>query len=406
MIKVGLDIGNSKISSVVCDVRADGSKKVLSFISRPTNNLKKSTIINLELLRNEISKIISEAEKESETTIKSIILNIPAVESLSVFTNSEIKINNEKINDLHLKKAINESNLMDPIEDYQTIQNLLIGYKLDNKILSSDPIGNYGNNLEVNFYKFAVKKNFTKTLTSLFNNLEINIENFVPTPLSSALSILNQDDMSLGAICIDLGAGSSSISLFENEKLIYMDSINIGGNNITNDIARGIPTTIDSAERLKTLYGSVISSPSDENELIEVPIIGDDFSKSKQINRSTVNLIIKPRVEENLELLRQKLKEYDLHRKYIKNLVLTGGGSLLEGIADYAQIIFDSNVRLGKPKFIQGIKNEFLKPQFSQTLGTILFEKNQFEIKYLKKKEKIKKNDVLSRFSSWLDKYI
>ena len=406
MIKVGIDIGNSKISIIVCDIKNDGSKKVLSFISKPTINLNKSTIINLELAKKEINEIISEAEKESQTTIKSVILNIPAVESLSLFTNSEIKINNEKINDLHLKKAINESKLLDSLENYETIQSLIIGYKLDNKILSNDPIGNYGNNLEVNYYKFVIKKNFTKTLSSMFNNIQIDIENFVPTPLSSALSTLNKDDKLLGAICIDLGAGSSSISLFENEKLVYMDSINIGGKNITNDIARGIPTTVDSAERLKTLHGSVIFSPSDENDLIDVPVVGDDLSKSKQINRSSVNLIIKPRVEETLELLRQKLKEHNLHRKRIKNLVLTGGGSLLEGITDYAQIIFDSNVRLGKPQSIKGINNEYLKPQFSQTIGTVLFKKSEFEIKYLKKQEKIKKNDVFSRFSSWLDDYI
>lgn len=406
MIKVGIDIGNSKITCIVCDVKIDSSKKVLSFISKPTKSLKKSTIINTQIIKKEIKEIINEAEKESQTAIKSIILNIPAVDSLSVFSSSEIKILNEKISDLHLKKAINESNLMDSLDGYEIIQKLITGYKLDNKILTSDPLGNYGNSLSLNYYKFAVKQNYSKTLLSLFNDLDIDVENFLPTPLSSALSTLNNDDKSLGAICIDLGAGSSSIALFENEKIIYMDSISIGGNNITIDIARGIPTTLNSAERLKTLYGSVLSSPSDENDIIDVPVLGDEQEKFKQINRSIVNSIIKPRVEETLELIRQKLKDYNLHKKQIKNLVLTGGGSLLEGITDYAQIIFDSNVRVGKPFPISGIKKQFLSPQFSQTIGTMFYNKSDFEIKYLKKQEKNKKNDVFSRFSSWLDEYI
>ena len=240
----------------------------------------------------------------------------------------------------------------------------------------------------------------------MFENLNIHIENYVPTPLSSSLATLNSDDILLGAVCIDLGASSSSIALFENEKLIFMDAINVGGKNITNDIARGVSTNIERAERLKTLYGSVISSPSDEYELIEVPYLSNEPSKFKQINRSTINSIIKPRAEETLELIWQKLKEYNFHRKQIKNLILTGGGAILEGITEYTQVIFDSNVRIGMPLSIKGLDKKFINPQFSQTIGTILYNKSDYEIEFLQNKEKYKKNTVLRRFSSWLDQYI
>ena len=406
MIKVGIDIGSSKISSIVCDIKSDGSKKVLSFINNPINNTKKSLVTNLFLLKDDINKTINDAARESQTDIKSINLNLPAIDSLSIPSNTEIKISGEKINDLHIKKAINQSNILEPIENFEIIQNFITNYELDKKFLSNSPIGTFGDILKVNFYKYAVKKNYTNTVLNLFNDLNIHIENYVPTPLSSALATLNSDDKLLGAICIDLGASSSSIALFENEKLIFMDAINIGGRNITHDIARGVSTNLESAERLKTLYGSVISSPSDEYELIEIPYLSNDPSKSKQINRSTVNAIIKPRVEETLELIWQKLKANNLHKKQIKNLVLTGGGALLEGITEYAQVIFDSNVRVGKPMPIIGLNKNFLNSQFSQTVGTIFYDKSEYEIDFLKNKEKIKKNSVLSRFFSWLDKYI
>ncbi len=406
MIKVGLDIGNSKISLIVCDIKNDGSKKILSFISKPTQNVKKSSIVNLNLIKKEISAILREAEKESQTSIKSIILNIPATESFSIFGNSKIDISGEKINELHLKKALNNSDIFEPIENYQIIENLIIGYMLDKHTPINDPIDNFGDSLTVNYYKFSVKKNFIKTVLSLFKDLNINIENFIPTPLSSALATLNKDDKALGAICIDLGASSSSIALFENEKLIYLDAINIGGKNITNDIARGIPTTINNAERLKNLYGSVISSPSDEYEIIDVPDLQDNINQSKQINRNTVNLIIKPRVEETLELIRQKLKDYNLHKRQIKNIILTGGGSLLEGITEYAEMIFDGNARVSKPFLINGLDKAFQNTQYSQTIGTILYDKSEFEIKFLKNKEKKQKNHIFRHFSSWLDKYI
>ena len=405
MIKVGIDIGNSKISSIVCDIKTDGSKKILSFISNPTTYVNKSMVTNLVSVKDEIHKTISEAAKESQTDIKSVNLNLPAIESSSIFSESEINVSGKMISDLHLKKAVNQSDILETIENYDVIQKFISSYELDNKFFSNSPIGTFGDNLKLNFYKFAVKKNYTNTLSSLFKNLNIHIENYVPTPLSSSLATLNSDDKLLGAICIDLGASSTSIALFENEKLIFMDAINVGGKNITNDIARGVSTNIESAERLKTLYGSVISSPSDEYELIEIPM-SNEPSKFKQINRSTINSIIKPRAEETLELIWQKLKEYNFHRKQIKNLILTGGGAILEGIAEYAQVIFDSNVRIGMPLSIKGLDKKFINPQFSQTIGTILFNKSDYEIEFLRSEEKYKKNTVLSRFSSWLDQYI
>jgi len=405
MIKVGIDIGNSKISSIVCDIKTDGSKKILSFISNPTTYVNKSMVTNLVSVKDEIHKTINEAAKESQTDIKSVNLNLPAIESSSIFSESEINVSGKMISDLHLKKAVNQSDILETIENYEIIQKFISSYELDNKFFSNSPIGTFGDNLKLNLYKFAVKKNYTNTLSSLFKSLNIHIENYVPTPLSSSLATLNSDDKLLGAICIDLGASSTSIALFENEKLIFMDAINVGGKNITNDIARGVSTNIESAERLKTLYGSVISSPSDEYELIEIPM-SNEPSKFKQINRSTINSIIKPRAEETLELIWQKLKEYNFHRKQIKNLILTGGGAILEGIAEYAQVIFDSNVRIGMPLSIKGLDKKFINPQFSQTIGTILFNKSDYEIEFLKNEEKNKKNTVLSRFSSWLDQYI
>ena len=119
MIKVGIDIGNSKISSIVCDIKNDGSKKVLSFICNPTSFVNKSLVTDLVSIKDEIYKIINDAAKESQTDIKSVNLNLPAVESLSLFSDSEIKISGEMISDLHLKTVINQSDFFEPIENFE-----------------------------------------------------------------------------------------------------------------------------------------------------------------------------------------------------------------------------------------------------------------------------------------------
>ena len=125
MIKVGIDIGNSKISSIVCDIKTDGSKNILSFISNPTTLVNKSTVTNLVSIKEEIQRIINESAKESQTNIKSINLNLPAVESFSIFSESEINISGKMISDLHLKKAVNQSDILETIEKYFVIQKFI-----------------------------------------------------------------------------------------------------------------------------------------------------------------------------------------------------------------------------------------------------------------------------------------
>lgn len=406
MIKVGLDIGNSKISCIVCDLKAKHDPLVLSFVSQPTSNVSKGIITNIDVVKNEIKEIINLAGKESQTEIKSINLNIPLTDSLSYFYNSMVSINNEQINDLHLKKAINNSVYFDEIQKKKILMNYILSYEIDNKFVLNNPIGNFASSLSLNFYKLSLDVNIINTYENLFKSLQIHVENLIPKPLSSGLATLTKDDMDLGALCIDLGESSTSFSVFQNKKLIFCDSINVGSKNITIDLARGISTTKESAERLKTLYGSVISSPSDEYEIIDVPSASIHEDQSKQINRSTINSIIKPRVEETLELVWQKLKQYNLHKKRIKNIVLTGGGSELEGIIDYAQIIFDSNSRLGKPIPISGLSKNYLGPKFSQTIGLIHFNPKDYEIDFIKKTPRTGKKGIFKQFSSWLDEYI
>ena len=321
MIKVGLDIGNSKISCVVCDIKNNQKPNVLSFINLPTNNIYKSSIANFESIKKEVREVIELAATESETDIKSIHLTVPLFSSSSYFYNSRIHIENQIINELHLKKAINQSEFFTESINQQVLINYILNYEIDDQLVSDNPIGNFANKLNLNFYKLSVNQNIIKTYIKLFNELKIHIEHLIPKPLASALAVLNNDDKELGSICIDLGAASTSVAMFENNKLVFCDSINIGSKNITNDIARGISTTLESAERLKTLYGSVLSSPSDEYEIIEVPLVSSEENQFKQISRNTINLIIKPRVEETLELIWQKLKQYQLHNKKIKSVI-------------------------------------------------------------------------------------
>ena len=406
MIKVGLNIGNSKISCAVLEIKENKKFKLLSCESYPSKILKKNLITNFDELLNEIKSLINESEKKSQTKINSINLNLPTFESISKYYDSEIEILNNEISELDIKKAINKSDYFSINEDCYELYNNIYAYILDNNLLSSSPIGSYGQYLKILFYKILIPNKIISSYKNIINKLNIKVDNFVPSPLSSALAVLSEDEKTIGSICIDLGHSNTSISIFENNNFIYGDSVLVGSNNITNDIARGVSTTIDSAERLKTLYSSLISAPSDEYEIIEVPIISGENDKFVQINRLKINSIVKPRVEETLEMIWQKLKQNNLHKKHIKNVVLTGGGSQLEGISQYAELIFSSNVRIGYPKKFLISQEVITNSSFADVIGCSMFDPDIFLNKITEKQGKKQKKQGFNGFFNWLDQYI
>ena len=406
MIKAGLDIGNSKISFVIADYKNTDNINILSIASVPNNNIKKNIILNFENLHDQIKSLVIEAEKQSQTKLNSINLNLSLLNSNSHYYNSEIELKNERISELHLKKIINQSEYFNnPSEKFEIFNNIT-SYDIDNNLYFNAPIGNYSDNIKINFYKIYIQKKYSANISSVIKKLKLNIDNYIPSPLSSSLSSLTKDEKELGTISIDLGHSTSSISVFENNKFVYGDTIGVGSNNVTLDIARGLSTTISSAERLKTLYGSLVSSPSDDHEIIEIPIVSGDKNTFKQITRSSLNSIIKPRIEETLEMIWQKIRDNNLRTKKLNNVVLTGGGAMMDNIAKYVETIFASGVRVSGPLEQLNLENSFKKPNYCDIIGSILYDQDLFKIHFLANQSKTSKKRGISGFFTWLDQYI
>ncbi len=406
MIKAGLDIGNSKISCVIADYKNTENINILSIASVPNNNIKKNIVLNFENLHDQIKSLVIDAEKQSQTKLNSINLNLSLLNSNSHYYNSAIELKNEKISELHLKKIINQSEYFNNHFEKFEIFNNITSYDIDNNLYFNAPIGNYSDNIKINFYKINIQKKYSDNISSVIKKLKLNIDNYIPSPLSSSLASMTKDEKELGTICIDLGHSTSSIAVFENNKFVYGDAIGVGSNNVTLDIARGLSTNISSAERLKTLYGSLVSSPSDDHEIIEIPIISGDKNTFKQITRSSLNAIIRPRIEETLEMIWQKIKDNNLNNKKLNNVVLTGGGAMMDNIEKYVETIFASGVRVSSPLEQLNLDNNFKKPNFCDIIGSILYDNDLFKIDFLANQSKTSKKRGISSFFSWLDQYI
>jgi cell division protein FtsA len=196
----------------------------------------------------------------------------------------------------------------------------------------------------------------------------------VVSPYASGLACLVEDEKELGVTVIDMGGGTTSIAVFMESQVVYVESMPIGGMHVTADIAKGLSTPVARAERLKTVYGSVMQAPGDTRELLKVPLVGEEDEESaNEIPKSLLVQIVQARVEETLEHVRSHLEASGFAKTAGRRVVLTGGASQLEGVRDLAELILDKQVRLGRPRMIRGLPDSMSGPAFATAVGLLRY---------------------------------
>ncbi|MDP7600055.1 MAG: cell division protein FtsA, partial [Rhodospirillales bacterium] len=256
-------------------------------------------------------------------------------------------------------------------EDRQIIHTVPVAYSIDGNPGVKDPRGMYGEKLGVNMHVITASTGALRNMTACINRCHLDIESRVVAPYAAGLASLVEDEKELGVICIDMGGGTTDLSVFFDGEIVYTDSVPFGGNHVTNDIARGLSTPVSYAERMKTLYGSAVPSPSDDQEAIKVPLVGEEDDGENQISRSMLVGIIRPRIEEIFERVREKLEPTGFEKAGARRVVLTGGASQLTGMRELAAEMLDKQVRLGRPNYVKGLAESVNGPAFSAPAGLI-----------------------------------
>jgi cell division protein FtsA len=230
----------------------------------------------------------------------------------------------------------------------------------------------YGQRLGLELLVVSMAETAYATYAHCAELAHLQLEGVVAAPFASALAALEEDEMDLGVICIDMGGGSTSVAVFGGGSLLHVDSLTVGGAHVTSDIARGLSTTLAGAERLKTLHGSAIASAGEDREMVETPPRGDDPGAGPVIApRSLLKGIIAPRVEETLELMRDRLKASGCPIDAAAGVVLTGGASELAGTRELATRVFDRPVRLGRPRRAPHLADAASGPAFCAAAGVL-----------------------------------
>jgi cell division protein FtsA len=368
-----LDIGTTKTCCFIARVE-DGKPRVLGIGHQISRGVRTGTIVDLEAASTSVLNAVHAAEEMAGETIERVVANLSGGFAASRIIRAEIGITGREIGDADMRRVLEHGYLLREPGDRQVIHSVPVGFSVDDSRGIRDPRGMLGERLGVNMHVVTASAAAVRNQTSAAGRSHLEVEALVVSPYASGLSCLVEDEIGLGVTMIDMGGGTTTIGVFFDGNLIFADYVAVGGGHVTNDIARGLSTSISHAERMKTLFGSAVSSSTDEREMIAVPAIGEEEDGHvNHVPRSLLVGIIAPRIEETFELVRNRLEASGFDKIAGRRVVLTGGACQLHGAREFAGLILDKQVRIGRPQRIAGLAEATGGPAFATTAGLLHF---------------------------------
>ena len=347
-----LDVGSSKIACFLARVeegRGDGVPyfRILGIGHQVSEGIRSGTVVDMVAAETAIRAAVHAAERMAEVKIEEVLLSFTTGSPLSERVTASVSLSGEEIGDHDVRRVLQQGYQRAERVDRDPVHVIPVTYTIDGSAGIREPRGMYGESL-------GVMMNVVTAAAAPFRNLRVCVERChlrvadqVVAPYASALSSLVDDEMDLGAVCIDMGAGTTSIAAFRFGHLVHCEVIPCGGAHVTKDIATGLSTDLAYAERMKILHGSVLAGPSDEREMLTVPLIGEgEGEEPHRIPRSSLMSIIRPRLEETFEIVRDRLHAAGADQFGARRMVLTGGASQMNGVRELASRILDRPVRL------------------------------------------------------------
>lgn len=366
-----LDIGTTKICCLIAKSGEFGPQ-IVGAGHHVSAGMRSGAIVDMDALEHAIRSAVEAAEQLAGDNIREVIVNLSSASVRSRLIAYEVSTAGHRIDQTDVRRLLDPDAVPGEEDGRERLAVMPVGYSIDGTRGVRDPIGMYGDRLAVNLHVISASSAVIRNIETVVERCHLNVAKVVVGPQASALSCLVGDETKLGVTMIDIGGGATDVAVFFDGELVHTNVIPVGGSHITNDIARGLSTPLIQAERIKTLFGNAMPSSSDDRAVIEVPLIGEEgASEAQQVPRSMLVGIIRPRVQEMMELVRDRLAEAGFDQVSGPRVVLTGGAAQLPGIADVAADIVDRHVRVGKPRNVQGLAESLSGPAFSTVVGLI-----------------------------------
>lgn len=375
-----LDIAGRKVVCVIASINGDNIPKVVGFGHHISEGIRAGIIIDIKKAEKSILAALNAAEKMAGETIEEAYVNISGSNIKSSHINIETKISGHEVTQKDIDLMISKGEELFENSETEIIQSVPLTFRIDDTDGIKDPIGMFGQVISTNLHVVSASGTSVKNLRNLLGKCHLNVKDFVVSSYASGLATLSQDEMEIGVTLLDIGASNTSIAIFADGYPVYFDSVPVGGQHITRDIALGLSVSVPFAERLKVIQGSAISTEAEDMDRIDINDEAEnDETLEKSVTKAELTAIVRPRVEEILELAKNNLEKSGLYGVSGNKIVITGGTSQLQGIKEIASFIFNKHTRIAKPVEIVDMPESAKGPSFATAIGMLIYAAKQRE---------------------------
>lgn len=404
---VGLDIGTTKIACIISELDSSGELKLIGVGVSPSDGLRKGVVVNIDKTVRSIQKAVEEAELMAGVDVDAVWVGIAGDHIRAINSRGVVAISRDdnEITEMDVLRAIDAAKAVSIPMDREILHVIPQEFVVDDQKGIKDPIGMCGVRLETQVHIITGAVTSAQNIYKSVDKAGLKVIDLVLEPLASCYAVLEKDEKELGVALVDMGGGTTDIAIYFDESIRHTAVVGLGGKNVTSDIAIGIRTPIERAEEIKKQYGCSYSPLVKNNEFISVPGVGG--REQREVSRAVLSSIIEPRMEEILSLTLREIKRTEYADMLGAGVVLTGGGSLMDGVQELAEKVFEMPVKLGIPSGFGGLTEAAKSPIHATGVGLCMYgmeqSKNRKGKKTLSGDDNFKK--IFDRMKSWVKEF-
>ncbi|MDX2164450.1 MAG: cell division protein FtsA [Gammaproteobacteria bacterium] len=396
---VALDIGTSKIVTLVGELNANDQIEVIGIGSHPSRGLKRGVVVNIEATVQSIQQAIEEAELMAGCQIHSAFTGIAGSHIRSLNSHGIVAIRDVEVTQTDVERVIDAARAVAIPADQKILHVLPQEFIIDQQEGIREPIGMSGVRLEARVHLVTGALSAAQNILKCVKKCGIDVSDMVLEQLASSYAVLTEDEKELGVCLVDIGGGTTDIAVFNEGSIRHTAVIPIAGDQVTNDIAVALRTPTQSAEEVKLKHACALVDIAHPEEMIEVPGVGD--RPRRRLSKRALAEVIEPRYEELFRLVQAELRRSGFEDSVASGIVLTGGASLMPGALELAENIFRMPVRLGIPQGATGLSEVIHSPIYATAVGLLLSGKQHLFDRRMDIPSQTGIKDMWGRMKSW-----
>jgi cell division protein FtsA len=344
---------------------------VVGLGTHPSRGLRKGVVVDMDATVDSIKRAVEEAELMADCEITSVYAGIAGGHIRSFNSDGIVAVKDREVRDSDVRRVIDAAKAVAIPMDREVIHVIPQEFVIDDQEGIREPVGMSGVRLEAKVHIVTAAVTSAQNIVRCANKAGLNVVDIILEPLASAEAVLSPDERSLGVCLIDIGGGTTDLAIFSDDAIKHTSVLALGGHHISNDIAVGLRTPFEEAERIKKKFGVASARLLTSDDVITVPSVGG--RRPREVSRKILCEIIEPRVDEILSLARQEIAKAGLLERIPSGVVLTGGCSALAGITELAEEVFEAPVRRGTPMHVGGLQDVVRSPMYATGVGLVLF---------------------------------